>query len=146
MPQNTSGGAAMNRREFVLSTLSAPLVLSGFRTPVHADTRTDALAALKRAAVYMDEVVSYRGGYVWSYAPDFSKQLGEMEAYRTMCWLQPPGTASIGHVYLDAYNATGDKRFFQAARRTALAVKQRSEERRVGKEGRSRGAPYEYTK
>jgi PelA/Pel-15E family pectate lyase len=114
----------MNRREFVLSTLSAPLVLSGFRTPVHADTRTDALAALKRAAVYMDEVVSYRGGYVWSYAPDFSKQLGEMEAYRTMCWLQPPGTASIGHVYLDAYYATGDKRFFQAAKRTALAVKQ----------------------
>jgi hypothetical protein len=114
----------MNRREFVLSTLSAPLVLSGWRTPAHADTRTDALAALKRAAVYMDEVVSYRGGYVWSYAPDFSKQLGEMEAYRTMCWLQPPGTASIGHVYLDAYHATGDQRFFQAAKRTALAVKQ----------------------
>jgi hypothetical protein len=116
----------MNRREFVLSTLSAPLVLAGWRgsAVAQADTRTEALAALKRAAVYMDEVVSYRGGYVWSYAPDFSKQLGEMEAYRTMCWMQPPGTASIGHVFLDAYHATGDERFYQAARRTALAVKQ----------------------
>jgi hypothetical protein len=88
------------------------------------DLPTQARDALKRAAVYMDEVVSHRGGYVWSYAPDFSKQLGEMEAYRTMCWMQPPGTASIGHVFLDAWHATGDRRFFQAARRTALAVKQ----------------------
>jgi hypothetical protein len=124
--KNIMGGTVMNRREFVLSALSSPLVLSGLTTQAHAqtDTRTAALAALKRAAVYMDEVVSYRGGYVWSYAPDFTKQLGEMEAYRTMCWLQPPGTASIGHVFLDAYHATQDRRFFQAARRTALAVKQ----------------------
>ncbi len=116
----------MNRREFVLSTLATPLVLAGWRGSAlaQADTRTEALAALKRAAAYMDEVVSYRGGYVWSYAPDFSRQLGEMEAYRTMCWMQPPGTASIGHVYLDAYHATGDERFYQAARRTALAVRQ----------------------
>ena len=106
----------MNRREFVLSTLSSPLLLSGWSMPAQADTRTDALAALKRSAVYMDEVVSYQGGYVWSYAPDFSRQFGEMEAYRTMCWLQPPGTSSIGHVYLDAYHATGDERFYQAAR------------------------------
>jgi hypothetical protein len=115
----------MNRREFVLSTLSAPLVLSGWRAQAQTtDLRAEAMAALKRATVYMDETVSYRGGYVWSYAPDLSKQLGEMEAYRTMCWMQPPGTASIGHVFLDAYHATGDRRFFQAARRTAMAVKQ----------------------
>jgi hypothetical protein len=118
------GGVAMNRREFVLSTLSSSLLLSGWSGRALSDTRSDTLAALKRAASYMDEVVSFRGGYVWSYAPDFSKQLGEMEAYRTMCWMQPPGTASIGHVYLDAYHATGDERFYQAARRTALAVKQ----------------------
>jgi hypothetical protein len=72
----------------------------------------------------MDEVVSYRGGYVWSYAPDLSQQFGEMEAYRTMCWIQPPGTPSVGHAYLDAYHATGDERFYQAAYRTAMAVKQ----------------------
>lgn len=118
----------MNRREFVLSALTTPLVLSGLSPEQAQAQATDlpglARDALKRAAVYMDEVVSYRGGYVWSYAPDFSRQLGEMEAYRTMCWMQPPGTASIGHVFLDAWHATGDRRFFEAAHRTALAVKQ----------------------
>jgi hypothetical protein len=114
----------VNRREFVLSALSSSLMLSTWAPRAWGDTRTDALAALKRAAVYMDEVVSYRGGYVWSYKPDFSKQLGEMEAYRTMCWIQPPGTPLVGHLYLDAYHATGDERFYQAARRTALAIKQ----------------------
>ena len=47
-----------------------------------------------------------------------------MEANRTMCWIQPPGTPSVGHVYLDAYHATGDERFYEAAFRTAMAVKQ----------------------
>ncbi len=81
-----------------------------------------ATAALKRAATYMDEVVSFKGGYVWSYSPDLTQTFGEMEAKRTMLWLQPPGTSSIGHTYLDAYHATGDERFYQAADRTAKAV------------------------
>jgi Pectic acid lyase len=113
----------MNRRDFVLTTLSSPLLLSGWSAHAQTDIRSAALAALKRAAVYMDEVVSFRGGYVWSYAPDLSQQFGEMEAYRTMCWIQPPGTPSIGHVLLDAYHATDDRRFFQAAHRTATAVR-----------------------
>jgi hypothetical protein len=114
----------MKRRDFVLSTLSSPLLLSGWHA--HAQTATPAAArsALKQAAAYMDEVVSFRGGYVWSYAPDLSQQFGEMEAYRTMCWLQPSGTPSVGHAYLDAYHATGDERFYKAAFRTAMAVKQ----------------------
>ena len=115
----------MNRREFVLSTLSSSLLMSSsWSALVQTDTRAAALVALKQAANYMDEVVSYRGGYVWSYAPDFSQQFGEMQAYRTMCWIQPPGTPSVGHLYLDAYHATGDERFYQAAYRTAMAVKQ----------------------
>jgi hypothetical protein len=114
----------MNRRDFVVSTLSSPLLLSGWSAHAQTDVRAVALSALKHAALYMDEVVSFRGGYVWSYAPDFSRRFGEMEAYHTMCWLQPPGTASVGHLYLDAYHATRDPIFLRAARRTALAVKQ----------------------
>jgi len=115
----------MNRRDFMLSTLSSSLLMSSsWSALAQTDTRTAALVALKQAATYMDEVVSYRGGYVWSYAPDLSQQFGEMEAYRTMCWIQPPGTPSVGHVYLDAYHATGDERYYQAAYRTAMAVKQ----------------------
>ena len=114
----------MKRRDFVMSTLSSPLLLSSLGAQAQTATVGAARSALKQAADYMDEVVSFRGGYVWSYAPDLSQQFGEMEAYRTMCWIQPSGTPSVGHAYLDAYHATGDERFYQAAFRTAMAVKQ----------------------
>ena len=32
-----------------------------------------------------------------------------MEATPTMIWIQPPGTATVGHLFLDAYHATGDE-------------------------------------
>ena len=132
----------MKRRQFAISVLS-PVALAAcggggndgpsFPFPVPppppppapppAPTpQATAAAGLKRAATYMDEVVSYKGGYVWSYSPDLLQTFGEMEAKRTMLWLQPPGTSSIGHIYLDAYHATGDERFYQAADRTAKAV------------------------
>ena len=55
-----------------------------------ADTASEARDAMKRAATYMDERVSYRGAYVWGYLADLSISWGEMEAKRTMCWIQPP--------------------------------------------------------
>ncbi|WP_351224836.1 hypothetical protein [Streptomyces sp. NPDC002133] len=79
-------------------------------------------AAMRRAAVFMDEHVSYRGAYVWSYLSDLSTTWGEMEARRTMCWVQPPGTPTVGHSMLDAYHATGDEAFYRAAERTGLAL------------------------
>jgi hypothetical protein len=53
---------------------------------------------MKRATTFMVERVSYRGGYVWSYLPDMSRRWGEMEAYATMIWVQPPGTATVGQI------------------------------------------------
>lgn len=84
--------------------------------------RKEALAAMKRAAEYMDQEVSYKGGYVWAYLPDLSTTWGEMEAKRTMCWIQPPGTPTVAHSMLDAYHATGDEPFYKAAIRTGLAL------------------------
>lgn len=81
-----------------------------------------ALAAMKRATRFMTDTVAYRGGYVWAYLPDFSRTWGEMEAKRTMLWVQPPGTATMGHAYLDAYHATGDEQFWQAAVATTRAL------------------------
>jgi hypothetical protein len=77
---------------------------------------------MKRAAQHMDQNVSYRGGYVWQYLPDLSVSWGEMEAKRSMCWIQPPGTPTAGHAFLDAYHATGDELFYNAAVRTAQAL------------------------
>lgn len=78
-------------------------------------TLREALAAMKRAARFMRERVAYRGGYVWSYLPDLSRRWGEMEAYPTMIWIQPPGTATVGHLFLDCFHATRDEFYYQAA-------------------------------
>lgn len=84
--------------------------------------RADAIAAMERATRFMVEEVAYEGGYVWSTLPDRSRQFGEMEAFSTQIWIQPPGTATMGHVYLDAYHATGDEAYYDAALRVGQAL------------------------
>lgn len=93
--------------------------LPAFAAPA---TRPEALAAMKRAASFMVEKAAYRGGYVWSYLPDFSRRWGEMEAFATMVWVQPPGTGTVGHLLLDAYHATGDDYYYQGAVKAAEAL------------------------
>lgn len=83
--------------------------------------RTDAARAMRRAAAFTDEHVSYRGAYVWSYLPDLSTTWGRWRRSGP-CWVQPPGTPSVGHSRLDAYHATGDETFYRAAERTGLAL------------------------
>ena len=84
--------------------------------------RAQVLAAMKRATTFMVEKVAYKGGYVWSYLPDLSRRWGEMEATPTMIWIQPPGTPSMGHLFLDAYHATGDEYYYRAAEQVASAL------------------------
>lgn len=81
-----------------------------------------ALDAMKTATRYMMDSVSYRGGFVWNYLPDHSRQWGEMEAKRTMAWTQSPGTPEVGHLLLDAYHATGDEYYYEAAKKVANAL------------------------
>lgn len=84
--------------------------------------RATVLATMKRATTFMVEEVAHQGGYVWNYLPDFSRRWGELEATTTMVWFQPPGTSTMGHLFLDAYHATGDEYYYRAAERTATAV------------------------
>lgn len=79
-------------------------------------------AAMKRATLYMREHCAHRGGYVWSYSADFSRRWGEMEAFPGMIWIQPPGTATVGHLYLDCYHATGDEFYYDSAADVASAL------------------------
>jgi PelA/Pel-15E family pectate lyase len=81
----------------------------------NSDLRRETLNTMKRATRFMRERCAHRGGYVWSYLPDFSRRWGEMEAYPTMIWIQPPGTATVGHLYLDCFHATRDEFYYQAA-------------------------------
>lgn len=85
-------------------------------------TRAETLETMRRATEFMVEEVSTRGGYVWSYLPDFSRRWGEMEAKETMIWVQPPGTATMGHLFLDAYHATGDEYYYESAEKAANAL------------------------
>lgn len=85
-------------------------------------SRQAVLAAMKRATTFMVETVSTNGGYVWSYLPDMSRRWGELEASPSMIWVQPPGTATMGHLFLDAYHATGDDYYYQAAEKVAGAL------------------------
>ena len=82
----------------------------------------DAEKAMLQATQFMVEKAATNGGYVWYYLPDFSRKWGEMEAYPTMIWLQHPGTVSMGHLFLDAYRATGNEYYYQAAQKAAAAI------------------------
>ena len=83
------------------------------------EVKEEILNTMKSTTRYMIDSVSYRGGFVWNYLPDLSRSWGEMEARRTMVWIQPPGTPSVGHLLLDAYHATGDEFYYEAAQKVA---------------------------
>jgi PelA/Pel-15E family pectate lyase len=83
--------------------------------PAAADLET----AMLNATRYMVETVSHQGGYVWQVLLDRSREWGEMQAYPTSVWIQNPGTPLMGQVFLDAYHATGNAYFYQAAAKAA---------------------------
>ena len=102
--------------------IAALLFVFAFAAPASAQTRQEIEATMKRATRFMVEKVSTRGGYVWSYLPDMSRRWGEIEAKPSMIWVQPPGSATMGHLFLDAYHATGDEYYYQAAEKVAGAL------------------------
>ena len=104
----------------LIAVISAVLVPLAAAEPTL--DRDRALAAMKRATTFMTDTVSCEGGYVWSYLPDFSRRWGELEARPSMIWIQPPGTATMGHLFLDAWHATGDEFYYAAAERVAAAL------------------------
>lgn len=91
-------------------------------SPAFAQSRAEIERTMRRATVFMVEQVATNGGYVWSYLPDRSRRWGEIEARPSMIWVQPPGTATMGHLFLDAYHATGDDYYYRAAERAAGAL------------------------
>jgi len=102
----------------MLSTLLLTSQASAQSKKINDEVRNKMLQATR----YMVDNVSVNGGYVWYYLPDFSRRWGEMEAYKTMIWLQEPGTISMGNLFLDAYQATGDEYYYQAAEKAAAAI------------------------
>ena len=77
--------------------------------------RTQARESLSLAVRFLTDEVATEGGYLWRYASDFSWRQGEGEASETQVWVQPPGTPAVGMAFLQAWEATGDQQYLDAA-------------------------------
>lgn len=84
--------------------------------------RERALAALRKAVVFYRHQASAHGGYVYRYSGDLTLAEGEGKADRDMVWVQPPGTPTVGEAFLDAYEATGEGQYLDAAAAAADAL------------------------
>ncbi len=127
LPSETAEGRpAKNRRQVLLG--AAGTVFLGacgnlsFKRPPPVSADEQILTTMRRATNFMREECAHAGGYVWSYSRDFSRRWGEMEAYPSMIWIQPPGTATVGHLYLDCYHASRDEYFYEAAAEVARSL------------------------
>jgi len=116
-----SGGLKMNLK-LTNKLLLVFLIFGGHSEAQSPQLENRAKETMLHATQYMVQEVSTNGGYLWHYLPDFSRRWGEMEAYKTQIWVQHPGTVSMGHVFLDAYSATGDEYYYEAAEKAAAAL------------------------
>lgn len=97
-------------------------LIAACAAPVAAQPTSDEVkAAMKKAAAFMVERVALRGGYVWTVSEDLSKRWGEIPARPSQIWVQG-GTPMAGMAFLDAFDATRDSQFLDAARRAADAL------------------------
>ena len=106
----------------VFGTISFLFLLAFTSFSQSRNLNQDVRSAMLRATQFMVEKASTNGGYVAHYLPDFSRRWGELEGYQTQIWVQDPGTVSMGNIFLDAYNATGDEYYYQAAEKVAAAL------------------------
>lgn len=81
--------------------------------------RSAAAEGLRRAVAFFRQEVAVQGTYLWQYSEDLSRREGEGTATASQGWVQPPGTPSVGAAFLEAYEATGDPFYLEAARETA---------------------------
>ena len=109
------------RRSTVFCGVCLGLILGGYADG-EEDLREAAIRTMARATRYFRTEVATRGGYLWQYASDFSLQEGERQATPSMIWVQPPGTPAVGMAYLEAYEATRDTMYLEAAREAAHAL------------------------
>lgn len=86
-----------------------------------APSRDEALAAMRRAASFYVDRVSTGGGYHFYYAEDLSYGRSESAEGATQIEYQREGTPIVALAYLDAYEATGDQLFLDAARKAGGA-------------------------
>src|SRR5688572_26913882 len=117
-------GAAMQR--LAMTILIGLLLVASPLT--HTSARQDAAltgraaAALRKSVEFYRTKVAAKGGYHFAYAEDLSYGRSEMSEGPTRVEVQRDGTPIVGMAYLDAWHATGDRYYLDAARDVALAL------------------------
>jgi hypothetical protein len=106
----------MQRLLFLLGLSLAPFTTA-------ADTPAAAREAILNGAKYMRSI-SASGGYLWRYSTDLKLMAGEVKGSKTMIWIQPPGTPSMGKAFLKAYEATGEPYLLDCALAAGRALAQ----------------------
>ncbi|MFC1509382.1 pectate lyase [Candidatus Omnitrophota bacterium] len=81
----------------------------------------DICEAMRKSTDFMMNEVSYRGGFLWRYSEDLSKQWGEVPARKTQIWVQG-ATKEVGQMFLDAYVITGDQYYLEKTKEVANAL------------------------
>ncbi len=117
----------MNRQ---IISFVALLAIISMRSPTYwasaadgqSPTKAEALDAMKRAATFYRTQVATHGGYVYFYSVDLQQRFGEGPASADQIWVQPPGTPTVGMAYLQAFAATADSFYLDAATETADAL------------------------
>lgn len=107
-----------------MTALAFSLLLCGAGFARAADLGLQARSALEKATAYLQSIAT-NGGYVGIYSLDLQQRYGESlyeSARPGEIWVQPPGTPSVGKVFLRAYRATGDERYLTAARAAGFAL------------------------
>lgn len=87
-----------------------------------APSRQETLAAMRKAAAFFKDKVSTHGGYHFAYTEDLSYGRSESSETPNRVELQRDGTPRVGMAYLEAWAATRDPLFLEAARATALTL------------------------
>jgi PelA/Pel-15E family pectate lyase len=101
--------------------LAVPAVALGAQAD-DARLRERAQAALRKAVEFYRTTVATEGGYHFAYAEDLSYGRSEMSEGPTRVEVQRDGTPLVGMAYLDAYEATRDTYYLDAAREVARAL------------------------
>ena len=101
-----------------VSLALAPSSLNAQELP----SREQVSQALRRATEFFRTKVSTHGGYHFAYTEDLSYGRSEQSETPHQVEVQREGTPIVGMAYLDAYEATGDRYYLEAAREVAYTL------------------------
>ncbi|MEZ5366189.1 MAG: pectate lyase [Bryobacterales bacterium] len=101
--------------------LVLPLALA-CAAPAQQPSREQILDGMHKAARFFREDVSTEGGYQFRYAADLSFGRSEHASGPTQVSVQRDGTPRVGMAYLEAWDATQDRFYLDAAKAAAMAL------------------------